>query len=223
MTETTYRVDRRTLAGDWPILLLLALDVAFALWALPRMPERVPVHWNLWGEVDGYGPGWINALLPAAISVAMYAGMLLAPLIDPKRANYALFPDTMRVVRWTLTGLFVAMHFVLVLSGLGYPVDVPFVIRLALPVMVMVLGNSLGRVRHNYFVGFKLPWTLASEEIWVRTHRLAARWWVAGGLVQLAAAFLPSAWGFAVFMTVFAVITVGPSLYAYQLFKYGVR
>lgn len=219
MGENGYRVDRRTVLGDWPVLVLLALDLIFGLWALPRLPEQVPLHWGLSGHPDRYGPAWQGALLFPALSIAIYLGMLWAPLIDPRRRNYALFDRTYRLLRQLFPVVFVLLHVTMVLNALGHPVDPPLVVRLVLPLLFVLIGNFMGRFRHNYFVGIRTPWTLASPAVWTRTHRAAGRLWVAGGLVQLAAAFLPSAWGFGVFMGVLAVMVAVPVVHSYLLYR----
>lgn len=219
MNEQDYRIDRRTLSGDWPVLVLLALDVGFALWLWPKMPVRVPTHWNIAGQPDGFGPGWVSALAPAALALFIYAGLLFSPMLDPRRRNYRLFAEALRVVRWTLPLFAVALHIALGLNGLGYPVDVPTVIRVALPVIFMAIGNNLGRLRPNYFIGIRLPWTLASEEVWVKTHRLSGRLWVVCGLLQLGAAFLPAVWGAAVFFGLVGVMLAVPTIYSCLEFR----
>lgn len=212
-------VQREPMRKEWPLLLLLLADLALMLWALPQMPREVPIHWNIQGEVDDYGPGWVNAVLPAALAWVLYLGTRYLPLIDPKRAAYDKFSGSMRLIRWSLVLLAMAMHVSLVLVSLGHPVAVPFIIRLATALLFVVLGNEMGRLRQNYFVGIKLPWTLASEDNWNRTHRLAGRIWVAGGLIQVAAAFLPGTWGAVVFGAVLVAMIGVPIIYSYRLYR----
>ncbi len=45
------------------------------------------------------------------------------------------------------------------------------------------IGNVLGKVDRNFFVGGRTPWTLADERVWHATHRLAAKIFVAGGMI----------------------------------------
>lgn len=216
MTDT-YRVDRALMMKEWPILLLLLADLLVMLWVLPQMPATVPTHWNVQGQIDGWGPGWVNAVMPVALAWGLYWGMVLLPLVDPKRTSYAKFGGSLRLIRWGVVLFALVLHVCLVLVSLGHPVDVPLVIRLSVALLFVVLGNEMGRLRQNFFVGIRLPWTLANEENWNRTHRLGGRIWVAGGLVQVIAAFLPGTWGAIVFFTVLVMMIAGPVIYSWRL------
>src|SRR5262245_17683179 len=89
-----------------------------------------------------------------------------------------------------VTALFGYLHGVILLQQFKNP-PVRFDIgRLMVGGMFLffaLLGNVLGKVKRNFFMGVRTPWTLASETVWTRTHRLAAWLWTGGGLVGLVA------------------------------------
>lgn len=217
--EPAYRVDRALLKGDLPLLAILLADLLFGAWALPRLPEQVPVHWNLAGEADGFGAAWPHAVVPPLVGLACWAMVLLFPLVDPLRRNYARFPGTLKLVRWLLPLMSVAVHVAVTLSGLGLPMPRGTMVRAIVAVFFVVLGNSMGKLRHNWFVGIRTPWTLASEEVWTRTHRLVAPIWVTGGLVQLAGAFAPGAVGETLFAASLAAMVLVPIGCSFVLFQ----
>jgi len=210
----TYRVDARLLAGDWWILLLLAADAAFGFWAWSRLPARVPTHWGLDGQPDGWGPSWLNALLIPATAIFLYLLVLLLPLIDPRRRNYALFPGVLRLLRFLAPSFMVVLHVLAVRASLGLPVDMSLAFRVLLPVFFILLGNQLGRIRFNYFVGIRVPWTLDNEEVWNRTHRLAGKLWVGAGVLALGAVFLPPVPGTITMAVVIGLATLVPVVYS---------
>ncbi len=82
----------------------------------------------------------------------------------------------------------------------------------------MLMGNVMGRLKHNYFVGIKTPWTLADEEVWRKTHRLGAILWTAGGLMGVIMSLLRQSMGW-VFIAVIAVMTFIPIVYSYLIFS----
>jgi uncharacterized membrane protein len=45
------------------------------------------------------------------------------------------------------------------------------------------IGNVLGKLRSNFFVGIRTPWTLSSEHVWDQTHRWAGRLFVGAAAV----------------------------------------
>jgi uncharacterized membrane protein len=86
--------------------------------------------------------------------------------------------------------------------------------------MIAALGNYMYNIKPNYFAGFRLPWTLESEENWKYTHRLAGRMWFAGGLLlTVLAFFLSEKAGFNVLMIITAIIVVVPTVYSYRFYK----
>ncbi len=217
--ERDYRVDAAMLRGDWPLLLLLAADIAYGFLMWPLMPEILPTHWGISGHADGYGPAWIIAFGLPAMTWAIYAMLLLLPLIDPFRRNYALFESTVRFVR-SLVGLFmIGLHLVLVRVALGDDIDVDFAIRLGIALLFTLLGNQMGKMRQNFFIGIRVPWTLSNEEVWNRTHRFAGRLWVVGGLAMLAAAFVPAPNGITVFVAIAVVLAVVPIVYSWRIHR----
>ncbi len=219
MKEDTYRVDACTLRGDWPVLTALVLDLAFGLWVWPRLPAQVPMHWGLNGQPDRLGPAWEGAIVFPLLASGLYLAMLFTPLLDPRRANYVRFAGFYRLLRQAIPLLLVLLHLAVTLGALGYPVDPVLAVRVALPLLFILIGNYLGQVRPNYFVGLRTPWTLASETIWTRTHRLAGRLWVAGGILQMAAALLSPAWGMGVFVGLLVLMVVVPLVYSYRLYQ----
>lgn len=219
MSEKTYRVELRTVLADWPLLLALLADLGFGLWALPRMPQQVAVHWNLAGAADRFGPGWQAATMPALMAAGIYLLTLFAPMIDPRRSNYALFPETTRLLRWVTTLLMIGLHIAMVLNGLGHAVDVGMAVRLGVSLVLAAMGNSLGRLRPTFFFGIRTPWTLSNDTVWTRTHRLAGRLWVGCGLLGALTAFLPGQLGGFALIALLAVMILVPTAYSYWLFQ----
>jgi len=74
-------------------------------------------------------------------------------------------------------------------SGLGHSVNSGREIVGGVCLFAALLGNVLGKVRRNFWVGVRTPWTLANERVWHATHRIAAKTFVAGGLVGMVLAF----------------------------------
>ncbi len=214
-----YAVNRATLRHDAPILVLLALDLVFGLVVFSRLPERVPVHWGLSGQPNGWGPAWMNAVLLPAVACGTYALLLFLPLIDPSRRNYALFGDTLRFLRGVMVAFFVGVHVLVVLASFGEKVDIGLAMRIGVPLLLVAIGNRFGRLRHNFFFGIRVPWTLANEEVWNRTHRMAGRLWVVGGFLLVPAAFLPVVSGMTLLAAGLLILPIVPIVYSAVIFR----
>jgi uncharacterized membrane protein len=166
----------------WLGLLITAAAVAVSIWAYPRLPESVPTHWNMRGQPDGYSSRLFAVIsMPVALLV-LTAVFQILPRIDPRGANYAKFQATYWVLVNGVLGLLFALHVMVLAVGLGAGVNVPQAIGIGAGLLFMLLGNYLGRVEPNWFMGIRTPWTLSSETVWRKTHRTAAWLFVAGGL-----------------------------------------
>jgi uncharacterized membrane protein len=214
-----YRVDGETLRKDAPLLVLLALDVVFGLAAWSRMPVRVPIHWGVSGQVNGWGPAWVNAILVPGIALLIYLTFLYIPLIDPLHRNYGAFGGPLRFLRWLVVGFLVVVHVLVVLVSLGVAVPMDTAMRVALPLLFMGIGTRLPSLRHNWFFGIRTPWTLASDEVWTRTHALGGKVWTVGGLVLVPCAFLPAPAGLVVLVAGIAVLALVPAVYSAVIFR----
>ena len=164
----------------WVAPLLIAAMWAFALAVYPRLPDRVPTHWNLRGEADGWGgPG--AAFLFPAIATGTVLLMMLLPRIDPRRANWEKFRGELRLFVTVLVLVFAWIQAVALGAALGWNVDTGRAVMGGVGVLLAVIGNYLPRIRSNWFLGIRTPWTLSSERVWRDTHRIGGRAFVLGG------------------------------------------
>ncbi len=214
-----YRVDGETLRKDALLVALVALDVVFGLVAWRFMPARVPIHWGASGQVNGWGPAWVNAFLPPGIAILLYLTFLYIPLIDPHHRNYAAFAGPLRGLRLLVIAFLVVVHVLVVLASLGVGVPMDAAMRAGLPLLFAGIGAFLPGLRPNWFFGIRTPWTLASEEVWTRTHALGGKVWTIGGLVLVPCAFLPGPVGLAVLVAGIAVLVLVPVVYSAVIFK----
>lgn len=175
----------------WLGLVLIGAMLAFSFAVYGELPERIPTHWNAEGEVDARGSRWPGAFIGPAVALGIWLLLLLLPRIDPRREHYERFWDTY----WTFGNLLILfltlLHVLTLGAALGWPVDVTRLVLLAIGLLFVVLGKYLPRVRSNWWLGIRTPWTLESEQVWRETHRLGGRTFVVGGLITMAAALLP--------------------------------
>jgi uncharacterized membrane protein len=153
-----------------------------------RLPDQIPIHWNIRGEVDGYGAKqWALFVMPLAM-----AGMLVLfyflPALSPKHFEVDTFRATYLYIMFVVTALFFYMHAItlygtwkIAVHGGKFDLGRPLIAGIFL--FFALLGNVLGKVRKNFYIGVRVPWTLASDRVWNDTHRLAARVFVVAGLI----------------------------------------
>jgi len=175
------------------ILTALATLAAGALsayaWAVLPADAQLPIHWNLAGEPDRFANKAWALLLGPGIILGIGALFAVLPVLEPRRENFERSGSFFRVI-WALMVLFLlVLHGAVVFTGLGYPVSIPMVLGVSLSVLFLVMGNMLSKTRSNFFMGIRTPWTLSSEEVWIKTHRLGGRLFMLTGLVGLVTAF----------------------------------
>ena len=87
----------------------------------------------------------------------------------------------------------IVMNGICVVEGL-HPgtLNIPMVVCLIVSLVIAYMGNIMPKFRMNWYCGIKNPWTMSSEAVWTRTHRVGGRMFFAAGLIGLLGAFIPN-------------------------------
>ena len=170
---------------------LVAAAFLLGLLAYGHLPERVPIHWGLDGRPDGWAGRPFGAFGAPAIMLAAWGVLRAAPAIDPRADNYARFARAYDLIVGATLTLLLVMHAGALASAVGLPVSVPRLAPAVVGLFLMAVGNVLPRVRPNWFVGIRTPWTLESDAVWARTQRVAGYLFVGAGALFLLAAAVP--------------------------------
>ncbi len=165
----------------WLMALALANWLAVCL-LIPRLPDIVPMHFNLTGEVDRWGSKW-NYIWLGAMAPAIWALMTWLPAIDPKKENYKKFPGSYRLIRAVIVLTMSIIMWLAIMSSMETKINLPLMIKLLIGILLVVLGNVMTRLRPNWFTGIKTPWTLADPVVWKKTHRIGGFVMTGGGLL----------------------------------------
>jgi uncharacterized membrane protein len=166
------------------ILLIAAALVATAV-LYPQMPARIPLHWNYHFEPDRYGPRWVLYLFGPGFMALVMALTWLFPWLSPKRFEIDSFWSTYHRVMLLVFGMMAYSFAAMLWADCGRSIDMGRVISFGICLFFILIGNVMGKLRRNFYLGVRTPWTLASERVWNATHRFAAKTFVAGGLVGL--------------------------------------
>ncbi len=178
--------------GYWTVAIALTvLAWAVSAWFYPSLPQRIPTHWNIHGEVDGYGDKrWAVFMMPV-VSVGMLALFAFLPALSPKQFEVDSFRSTYLFILVVVVALFAYIQAVILLAtwqevgGGAKWIDIGRALMGGIFVFFALMGNVMGKVRKNFYIGIRVPWTLASDRVWNDTHRLAAWMMVGGGVVGL--------------------------------------
>ncbi len=176
---------------NWLEVILLAAPLLALAFYWNELPARVPTHWNLRGQIDGWGNKMPGLLIVPLTALGLTALLHILPWFDPKLRRRSgaegLMPTVLPIVRIALLLLLNTVFFVQMATSLGQNVAGGRIMMSCLLVFFVVMGNYLGNLRPNYFVGIRTPWTLENPETWRATHRLGGRLMFFGALILLVA------------------------------------
>lgn len=201
------------------VVLVLALlaAVGLAIWVYPRLPARVPSHWNAEGQVDGYSGRAFGAFGMPGIMVALTALLLGLPRIDPLQKNIETFTTEYHVFIAVFELFFLGLYVQTILWALGTKISMNATMSLSCGMLFICVGWMIGRAKRNFFIGIRTPWTLMNEEVWDRTHRLGSKVFVGAGVIALLGAVLPD---IAVWLILVPTLSAAFGTVAYSYFVY---
>ena len=194
------------------LILLLPMLIGLILW--DQLPEQIPSHWGINGEVDGWSSRPFAVFALPCIMLAIHWLCAFMSTADPKSKNY--HPSMIKLVLWICPMISLLISTLAYVTALGHSLNVEVLMPMFVGVLFVIIGNLLPKCRQSYTMGIKLPWTLANEENWNKTHRLGGKVWVVGGVIILATAFLRIFWILIIAMLTMVLI---PTIYSYLLYR----
>ena len=194
------------------IVILLPVIVGLLLWN--KLPEQVPTHWGIDGEVDGWSSKAFAVFCFPGLLLVIHWLCVLASSADPGSKNY--HPKMLALVLWICPVISLVLNTLVYAAALGLGLDVKIILPLLVGSMFLIVGNLLPKCRQSYTMGIKLPWTLENEENWNKTHRFAGKLWVLGGVAAMATAFVGSFW---ILLGILILMVVIPTVYSYMLYR----
>lgn len=210
--------NRRYYLGAAAVFLAVLIGTAVAY---PSLPSIVPMHWDAHGHVNGWGPKWSLFLFGPGMMLFIVLMFSALPWLSPKKFEVDTFRATYLYIMIMIVAMMAYCHILVLLSALGslssVGIDMTRAITGGVCLLIALLGNVLGKVRRNFFVGIRTPWTIANERVWNATHRFAARTFFAGGLLGLLAVILHAP--FWAPITAILIAALVPAVYSLVFYK----
>ncbi len=173
-------------------LLLILAAILISVAAGPNLPEQVATHWNAHGEANGYSSRLTAAILVPAMMAGITLLLLAIPAIDPLKANIRLFRTAYNLLIVFMNLFLLYIHVLTVLWGLGVRYNMNRALTPAMGLLFYFMGVLIGKARRNYMIGIRTPWTLASDVVWDKTHRLGGVLFKIAGVLALVGVFFPN-------------------------------
>ncbi|MEO5511220.1 MAG: SdpI family protein [Longimicrobiales bacterium] len=184
-----------------------------------RLPAEVPTHWNLHGEINGTMAKFPGAFLASTMAIVVWFVLPLLRRIDPRRASYERFDATFYLVVNAVVLILAMIQGLTLAVALGMRVDMTRSMLLGVGLMFIVLGNYMPRLRSNWWMGIRTPWTLESEEVWRRTHRFGGRAFMLAGIITVFATLLPTEAAGTIAFGVIMIAVLLPVVYSYFVWR----
>ena len=175
-----------------PLIVSLAVVAAMlgaSLWAWPLIAAGtpIPIHWGASGTPDQFAHSPLALFTGPAIAGLLALLFWGIPWLEPRRLNLIASSKFYRAA-WISVILTIAVtHGVGLYSALHAGAPAGSIVIAAVCLMMIVMGNYLGKTRSMFLSGVRTPWTLSSEYSWQRTHALAGKLFIAAGALGFAA------------------------------------
>lgn len=197
--------------------IVLISPIIFGMIVWNKLPESMPIHWGVNGEVNGWSSKPFAVFVLPLLILALHGVCIFASGKDFR--NKKQNPKVMRLVLWICPLLSVMANSLTYAVALGKEINVLFVVSLTMGALFVLIGNYLPKCQQNRTVGIRIIWTLKNEANWNATHRFAGKVWVIGGLLLMASSLLPYSilpWAMIALLVVFIGL---PVLYSYRFYK----
>ncbi len=205
------KANRKTLIIA-SIVTILPVLIGILCWN--HLPDVMATHFGMNNEANGFSGKAFTVLgIPAILLAILWIGVFVTSH-DPKRQNIS--PKMFSLVLWIVPVISLVAAATIYPINLGYELDITFFSELMVGLMLIIIGNYLPKTRQNYTLGIKIPWTLANEENWNRTHRFAGYLWMIGGILLIIICltrFILPQW----LVGILLIIVLVPCIYSYWL------
>ena len=198
-------------------LLFVIVAAGYSLYLSSKMPQFVPIHWDIQGRADRYGDKSITLWAMPATMALMAVLLLWLPKVSPAQFSIDPFKPVFNSLMTLINGMLGYLHYVIIQATLRPDFDILKHMGVGMFVTFALLGNSIGKVRRNHWMGVRTPWTLSSDANWIATHRFAAWSMTVVNLVALVALLAGANWAFC--FTVSMLSMISPIAYSFYHYK----
>jgi len=203
--------------NKWFVIIIL-LSIVGTFIVYPNLPDVVPTHWNIHGEVDATG-GKATIFITAFSPLFIYFLMLVLPKIDPRKEAHKKHKKAYSVIIGIIIVFFLVIHWLVILVSLGYETDIISAIWVLTGILFIVMGVYLPQVKRNYFLGVRTPWTLSDDVVWKKTHKLSGILFLLIGLIMAVTSILQASNIYSYFLISLIVMLIIIFVYSYLEYK----
>ena len=200
------------------LLLLTSIVILFPiLWGVmiwSQLPNQIPIHFNFAGQANSLSSKLLAVIGLPIFLLLVHLFVIFVTSRDPK--NQTMNEKMGKVIYWLTPIVSLSLSYLIYSKALGSTTNPSIFVSALLGLIFVMMGNYMPKLKVNHTVGIRLPWTLQSEDNWHKTHRLAGKLWVLGGLILLIEAGIQFAVPYVMGSVILTIVLI-PILYSYQL------
>lgn len=182
-----------------------------------QLPETMATSFDFNNHANGFSSKPMVLFGIPMILVLVYILAYFFTSQDPKRSNQnekvvAFVLVIIPILNLIVSGMIISVN-------LGNKVDIGLIINIFIGILFTGLGNYMPKIKRNYTIGIRLPWTLDNDYIWDKTHRFAGYIWSIGGIIYLIAAFFLKDYSHYFIPVIILILTAIPTVYSYMIYR----
>jgi uncharacterized membrane protein len=204
----------------WIVAIIVIVFAMFAVGGAlyGQLPAIMASHWNAAGDVNGTMSKFWGVFFLPLLSLAITALLLVIPNIDPLKTNIQKFKNYYYAFIIVFLVYFFYIYMLTLLSNLNVAFDMTRMLMPAMGVFFAVIGFMMLKAKRNFFIGIRTPWTLSSDEVWDKTHKLGGKLFIAAGVITAAFGFLTGEIAIWVMLGLILGVAVFTTVYSYIIF-----
>lgn len=187
-------------------LILAGIFFLVGIYLYPQLPTSLASHWDTNGQVNGHLPKFWGLFLMPIIAIGLLLLFLLIPKIDPLAKNIEKFRKYYNNFIFIIIVFLLFIHFLSILWNLGYKFNFSTITLASIGFLFYYIGTILTHIKRNWFMGIRTPWTLSSDNVWDKTHKLGGTLFKIMGIIAVTGAFLPDKFIFIFFIPLIAIV-----------------
>ncbi len=198
-------------------LCIVILSFLIGIVFYPDLPDEVPSHWNAAGQVDGYMDKFWGAFLMPIISLGLLALFIIIPVIDPKKTNIEKFRKYYDGLIILILAFLFYIYILTLLWATGAQFGMTQMLMPALGILFYYIGMVMDKLKSNWFIGIRTPWTLSSENVWKKTHEKGSIVFKVAGVLAVVSIFFGE---YGLFIFLIPVLLGVAYLFVYSYIEY---
>lgn len=172
------------------ILLLLTVIAGFVAYSNSDSAAQIATHWDSRGNADGFSSPLVAFFMMPFIQIIMLAVFSSLKILEPRAANLEKSKKAISAVVNAVTGLLLVVQAIIIDQAFEFGFLGTNIIFAGVGIILMVMGNYFGKLKSSFFIGIRTPWTLSSETVWQKTHRIGGKLFAFAGAVMTVAPFV---------------------------------